>query len=1143
MLENDRHGLYYIPGRIRVKNGANSEELLLIDSGASDNFVSRSWVTKHHIITTKLSQQLALKFANGSSSYHPMERVELTVMTGDQEALTSFLVTQLERVNFILGVPWLKDANPIIDWQEGALSLKTGEKISLIKPASKINVILMARPAPIVRDANRIHSVVPDDSIDALLKSCSELFNEPKSLPPRRTKFDHSISLMKGSRPPPARMIRLSQSEQLELETQLKVLVGKGFIRRSTSQYGAPVFFVPKKNGDQRLVVDWRGLNEITIKDRTPLPRISDLLSLLGRARFFSKLDAYSGYNQLRIKEGDEYKTAMLTPFGLFEWLVMGFGLTNGPASFQSFMNEILGDLLRQGVIVYLDDILIYSQSLEEHRILLGKVLDKLKLFKVYLNPEKCTFASSTIEFLGHLVSNGNVSIALDKTSAVSSLQPPKTKQQVRHVLGVFGFLRDHIRDFALLAKPLNKLTKKKTSWSKLPEQARISFHKLKAAVLDAPSLRIPDPAGPLILACDASDTGGAAVLWQLLAGKRYPVGFFSRQFNERECKWITRDKECHAVLEAIEHFQFFLKGRKFVVETDCAALQHLRTQRTPAGLSQRLDRVLDELARYDFEIVHVKGVLNGVADGLSRLLPSEEARKDKQIPQTETILNVTSLILPTDLTELTQAWMKDQKSKHVLQRLLMNRENGIKDKSSHWTLGPNSEILLNGKVFVPANASGFKRKILYQAHDSMLAQHQGVAATLRIIEKKFVWQNIAKHVTEYIKNCERCQRSTKSNKTHGLLKPLSIPSERWKDISMDFMTGLPKKSEASNDSLLVIVDRLTKRVHLIPTQSTATAEVIAHIFIHQYFKLHGLPDSIVSDRDPKFTSEFWREVSKFLGITQRLSTTAHPQSDGQTERMNRTINERIRKCLTNHDEWENFLPLLEFSINSSYSNSIGMTPFEADLGFEPRGLPDFSTHYSPSITLPFLQKMRSNLQVIRTNIGVAQEGQRIQADKSRVELSLKVGDEVLISSDIINQPSKRQTKEKWNDKFYGPFTVTKLVDTNAVRVKLPKGLRMHDVINISYLKKFKRPQSDDDFHNKEVASNSDLPVLKRILNHRKPKGAHSRLEFLVLMETPGNKKRLPDWRDAQDLWKDNQEGRQVIDKYLKANDLSLELS
>jgi hypothetical protein len=700
--------LFYVQGQVTLGAGMLVKEYFLLDCGASENFVSEKWIEKHKPITTKREQQMSIRYANGSSLYQPMVVTQLAISLGDTNSTTylNFIVTQLESVDFILGLPWFRLVNPLINWHDATLQLRSGSKIQLAKPTRINETILSVRAEPrvdIMNDTSKL--TAKEVQVDILLKEFNELFKEPQALPPHR-EFDHAIELIENAKVPIARMIRLSQREQAELEVQLTELLKKGFIRRSNSPYGAPVFFVPKKNNKLRLVVDWRGLNSITIKDQTPLPRVSDLLSLLGKAKFFTLMDAYSGYNQLRIKEGDQYKTAMLTPFGLYEWEVMGFGLTNGPASFQAFMNSILGDLIRRGVVVYLDDVLIYSSTIEEHLRLLEEVLRRFRHHKIYLNESKCIFATSKVTFLGHTITNGRISVAVDKVSAIQEMKLPSTKQQVRHVLGVFGFLRDHVKNFAQIALPLTRLTRKHVMWSRLPSDAIQAFHQLKAMVIEAPDLHIPNDKDMLVLACDASDEGMASVFWQLSDGVRYPVGFFSRRFDDRESKWATRDKECQAVLESVEHWSFYLKGRFFVVETDCAALQYLRSQRTLLELPQRLDRVLDKLARYDFKVVHVGGTSNAVADGLSRLSPADDI-KGAQL--TVISASTTQGAIHGASKGLPNAYKGNVMLSRIVNDIKDSNTSRTRYTSNKWTLNKEGLLHLHNRLLIPNECRNLK--------------------------------------------------------------------------------------------------------------------------------------------------------------------------------------------------------------------------------------------------------------------------------------------------------------------------------------------------------------------------------------------------------------------------------------------------
>ena len=463
-------------------------------------------------------------------------------------------------------------------------------------PRSRQNHLIF----PVVVSSSQYADVFPDEL--------------PPGLPPSRD-IDHRIELVPGSTPPNRPTFRLSATELVELKKQLEELTKAGFIQPSKSPFGAPILFVKKKDGTMRMCVDYRALNNITVKNSYPLPRVDELFDRLQGANYFSKIDLRSGYHQIRIQPEDVPKTAFRTRYGHFEFLVLPFGLTNAPATFMHLMHSAFRPFLDDFVLVFLDDILIYSRTLEEHEVHVSKVLNVLRQQKLYAKESKCEFFKSEVEFLGHMVGRNGIRMMEDKVQAINEWPTPTKVADVRAFLGTAGYYRKFIKQFSLIAAPLTDLTKDdvKFEWTDRQEQ---SFRQLKRAIVEGPVLILPDPNLPFVVHTDASGYAVGAVLQQDQGHGLQPIAFLSKKMLDAETRYPVHEQELLAIITALQSWRHYLHGAKFKVMTDHKSLQFFKTQ---PMLSGRQTRWKDIIANFDFDIEYVEGKTNVVADALSR--------------------------------------------------------------------------------------------------------------------------------------------------------------------------------------------------------------------------------------------------------------------------------------------------------------------------------------------------------------------------------------------------------------------------------------------------------------------------------------------------------------------------------------------
>jgi hypothetical protein len=776
-----------------------------------------------------------------------------------------------------------------------------------------------------------IEEELPEKAIPEELQSVLERYKDifaplPVGLPPERP-VGHVIPLEAGAQPPQKRMYRLSPREKEEVEKQISYLLEQGWIEPSTSPFGSPILFVQKKDGGLRMCVDYRALNKLTIKNRYPLPRIDDLFDQLRGARVFSTLDLQAGYHQIRISEQDVPKTAFLTHKGLYQYRVLSFGLCNAPSTFQNVMNHVLAPLLGKCVLVYIDDILVYSKSMEEHASHLAQVLELLRQAKLYCKWSKCAFGKAETPFLGHLIGQDGVRVDPKKVAVLQKWPPPQSVEQVRSFLGLATYFRKFIPQFASIAHPLHQLTRKGATWN-WSADCQTAFETLKEKLVTAPVLAVPDfaeQAPPFEVICDASLRSVGAVLTQ---GGR-AVAYESRKLSPAEQRYTTTEQELLAVVHAMRTWRCYLEGVKSVVVTDHNPLTFFPQQQT---LSRRQARWSEFLQNFDFEWKYRPGATNP-ADALSRV----------ELVEPQVLANFLTLCASTRTSlGVPKAVPKGvRKPGHLLDRCRAGY------KADPWFVSKAEELKpqlgldklyrdRRGAVLVP-DVGSLRRDILKEVHDSPYGGHLGSARTYEQLTRLFSWPKALEDVEAYVRTCHACQRD-KAVRTgpRGLLQPLDIPERKWESVSMDFITQLPR-TPRGHSQIVVFVDRCTKMVHLAALPEEATAEDVALCFRREVFRLHGLPKSIVSDRDRKFTGKFWSELLRLLGTSRRLSTAYHPQTDGQTERMNAVLEDMLRHWVNpSLDNWDTLLDCAEFAINNAKSQSTQTTPFRLNYGCDP---------------------------------------------------------------------------------------------------------------------------------------------------------------------------------------------------------------
>ncbi|GJP52437.1 hypothetical protein CLOM_g11550, partial [Closterium sp. NIES-68] len=621
--------------------------------------------------------------------------------------------------------------------------------------------------------------------------------------------------------------------------------------------------------------------------------------------------------------------------------------------------------LLDECVVVYLDDILIYSRDMKQHVEHLRRVFEILRRERFYVKLSKSEFALEEVQFLGHMVSAQGVHVDPKKIEAVRTWKTPENVKELQQFLGFANYYNRFVPQYAKLAAPLTNLLKKNTPY-KWETKHQEAVEQLKQALTSAPVLILPDPERDYVIEADASDQAVGAVLMQDQGNGLQPIAYLSKKLHGAELNYPIHDKEALAIIIAFKAWRCYLEGRRTTVYTDHCSLKYLKTQPTfPGDRSEKR-----HLLQWDSDIAYRKG---------------------------------------------------------------------------------------STKIWVP-NYPPLRQLLLEEYHDVLYAGHFGSNKTLTGIAKHYYWPHMADDVQKFVTSCDTCQRMKSSKqKKAGLLQPLPVPEQPWQVVSLDFITGLPPTS-SGHDAILVVIDKFSKMGHFIPTHTTARTEETAQLFVRHIISQHGIPTTLISDRDPKFTSKFWKELMSLLGTKLAMSSAYHPQTDGQTERLNQIVEQLLRAaCKDDISKWDLHLPVLEFAYNNATHAATGQTPFFLCYGRHPLTPQKPTTPATVQPAHDFITTMHQLWDRTHKRLLDIQQQQKRQADRHRNDHTISVGDQVLLDTrnlDISHLPSKLRPR------FCGPFLVEAQVTPVTFRLRLPATWKIHNAFHVQLLKPYRDPNT-----------------------------------------------------------------------------------
>ncbi|KAJ8006814.1 hypothetical protein DPEC_G00111130 [Dallia pectoralis] len=827
-----------------------------------------------------------------------------------------------------------------------------------------------------------------------------------------------------------------------------------------------------EKGGKLRFCVDYRGLNDVTIKDSYPIPRIDESLDHVRGSSWFSSLDLRSGYWQVPLAPSAREKTAFSTDRGHWQFKVLCFGLCNAPATFERLMDSVLAGIPRRECVVYLDDILVHGTSFEEALGALRGVLGRVSGAGLKLHPDKCKFMQREVAFLGHQLGGEGVSTLTDKVEAVRGWPTPRGKKEVKSFLGLAGYYRRFVRGFAGIAAPLNHLLQKDTvfQWAEEHQQA---FEALKRGLVEAPVLAAPNPNLPVILDTDASNEGLGAVLAQQGPDGEHVIAYYSRTLDKAERHYCVTRRELLAVVAAVRHFKYYLGGLPFVVRTDHSALQWLLSFKEPEG---QIARWLEELQPYDFQVEHRAGRRHSNADALSRRPCAADGcgycdkRVERELCTEGGVTATVSQLVATECRGLetvgVREWRCRQEADVELCPVLLWVERGNRPPWGEvaplspvtkglWAKFTNLRVAegvlqkgwkqpatgeMTWQVVVPKELQG---EVLQQLHGGVGAGHFGVSKTLKRVRQGFYWARHRRDVEDICRRWDECAaKKGPSGRSHALLQqfPVGEPMER---LGVDIVGPFPI-SEKGNRFILTAMDYFTKwpEAYAIPDQE---AETVAEALIGGIVSRFGVPQSIHTDQGRNFESRVFSELCRRLGVEKTRTTPLHPQSDGLVERFHRTMAQQLAIVTSKHQkDWDTHLPFILMAYRSAVQASTACSPALLMLGREMRTpvelrfgrAPDDDGRVLPD--LDYARRLQDRLEVAHTfareQLVSAGLRQKHHYDTRARGRHFKAGESVWLH----NPMRKKGRCPKLDSTWVGPCAVLERVGEVTYRVEIP---------------------------------------------------------------------------------------------------------
>ena len=766
---------------------------------------------------------------------------------------------------------------------------------------------------------------VPQQTLTELLNEYKDVFSQHEHDIGRTDLLSMTINTG-DAKPIFQRPYRVPYSQRQVIDTHVREMLDAGVIQPSVSPWASPVVLVPKKEGTLRFCVDYRKINAVTVRDVYPLPHIQDVLSSMAGCRYFTTLDLRAGYWQIEVAPEDRQKTAFTTYRGHWEFKVVPFGLVNSPALFQRLMNIVLDGLHHKCAIAYIDDIVIFSRTLEEHYGHLREVFERLRQAGLKLKPSKCEFERSKINYLGHVISSEGVQPDPSKVIAVQNISKPSTVTDIRSFLGLTGYYRQHIKDYAKIAQPLTALTRSHSRflWTEEHQQA---FEKLKQCLITAPILAYPRPGVPYRLYTDASEYACGAVLSQVDEnGKERVVQYLSKQYNESQMKWSCIEREAYAMVYAVQKLRHYLVGQKFTIVTDHRPLKWLMEGECKNAKVQRWALTLQEC---DCDVEYRPGLKHRNADTMSRirapLVPDDSSEEDAL-----GVYNVEAA-QPVSMDEMRRQQQGDEEIQGVVKCVTEHKCESESCGCTEKLYTFEDGILYRNdndqyeRMVVP---TPLVETLIERVHNN---GHLGIAKTLSVIKPRYFWPGMRRDVERYCSKCVPCT-SRKGTREAAPMGDTPVPHYPFQTISLDTQGPFPA-TKSGHKYIVTVLDMFSGWPECFPVKDK-TAETIAAVLTSEVIPRWGVPEVMLTDNGTEYVNQVMTGLAINLGIVHVKTTPYNPKANGKNERFHRTLNNMIA-CYTTGD-WDERIPAALMAYRSSVHSTSGLTPFYLTHGFEP---------------------------------------------------------------------------------------------------------------------------------------------------------------------------------------------------------------
>jgi len=1016
----------------------------LIDSGAAVSLISSDF---YRILAEsgaiRRSEKVTVTCLTASNAPMDIElRVSFKFKIQGFSWMWDFLVSKDMKLSCILGANFIRDTGLIIDLQRKCCYFKFNRSVlvPLLRCSRPVSVdeVDIAEDSEAKPKPDHLAHLQPDQRklIEGLCARFPEVLTPKLGL---TTLMEYEIRLT-DNEPVRSHPYKLAPPKMEALRKIIDELLKQGVIEPSRSQYSSAAFLVPKPNGKYRMVLDYRKLNAKIEIDSVPLPDLHSAFDWFGKARFFTVFDLNQAYHQIPLKEESRHLTSFCVPWNLYQFRRVPMGIAVGAQTLTRLLDSIFHDVKFKFVFNYLDDLLVYSETFEEHVNHLEVVLERLKEAGLTVNPEKVDFAQPEISFLGHLVSSRGISVDPSKTQGIRDFPPPRDAKGIARFIGMINFYRRFIPNVAEIAAPLNALRKKgaKFEWGEAHQSA---FDRLKEAIMQPPVLRMPDFSRPFILQTDASSSAIAAVISQTFDGVRQPIAFASRTLTQAEKKSSSvYELECLAVVFGVDKFRRFLEHSEFLLETDNQALSWLLAHPRQLG---KIGRWVVKIAAFKFKVQHVRGSQNLIADALSRMY--HETPSPAENPHCGAVL----LDFPLAFENITTYQRQDEELGPIIR--------GIEDGTEFPPYSLSKGVLCcrqrvggGTRIVVP---SALVPMVFEYFHSSPVGAHLGIHKTIARIRKEFIWRGMDRDIAGRVRACKLCCLSKPAQNTKLGLLASEVANRPFEKLFIDYVGPFPR-SRSGNSSLLVCVDAFSKFCWLFPLRQMTTNLTVKSLKTH-LFQHFGIPHQIVTDNGAQFTSKEFHRFCFGRGIEHVTTSPYYPQPS-HAERFNRNLRAAL---IAYHAEkqttWDECLEWLQLAFNSARHESHKGVPFELFLGYPPSSPLSNLWKVSDLLPAPGSTDILSAWNAAKRNLLRSRERVRKRYNKGRIANPFKVGDLVFCQTHPISSAVNKKAAKlcyRWS----GPHRILKFLTPVTARLGHPDTGEVFRKAHISQLKAFR---------------------------------------------------------------------------------------